>query len=53
MSTLLKITVAAVLVRAVMYVVRKRRSAELRDAEPPVAEPIPPEDLNVAQNAPL
>lgn len=53
MSTLLKIAFAAVVVRAVMYVARRTRPPLVSDAEPAVAEPIQPQNLNVAQNTPL
>jgi hypothetical protein len=57
MKTLVKIAFAAAVVRAALYVVRRQRALSrdngVRDASPRVPEPLKPEDLNVAQNAPF
>ena len=57
MKTLVKIAFAVAVVRATLYVIRRQRALTrehgVRDASPPVPEPIRDEDLNVAQNAPF
>jgi hypothetical protein len=59
MTLIQKLLLVAALVSALMIVLRKAfvyeqaSRDEVRDAEPERAEPLPADDLRIAQNAPL